>query len=153
MVEALYAYLPGTWTYRQSGRPMKTKAYHQVIAEEDEPNRLLLPLWDLVTDDEGRRLHGFVSDGDIPLESRPWGVPLIGHQQRVPLLRPTQLNLMNSAGQQNGHKVRLVPVPNDARVNDDDDTPFFEMMEKVTVNEDRMGLIDTQVHSNPMEGH
>ena len=90
--EAMMAYSPGMWSYRKSGRPLKSKAYQSMIPIDAQT--MLLPLWSL-NEDENTGGHQFIEDHRVGPENRPWGVRLIGFPDEISIIRPTQLTLMN----------------------------------------------------------
>ena len=115
--EVLFAYLPGMWSYRRDGRPLKSKCYKGVVELEDF-GVLALPL----TRDDDSMKHRFVLDSSIPSTARPWGTPLLNaNQTEIQMFRPVKLNIMRSKGPQKGNRVFLHDTP--GIVADEDDTP------------------------------
>ena len=115
--EALFAYLPGMWSYRRDGRPLKSKCYKGVVELEDF-GVLALPL----TREDDSMKHRFVLDTPVDASARPWGTPLLNaNQSEIQMFRPVKLNIMRSKGTQQGNRVFL----HDTRgvVADEDDTP------------------------------
>lgn len=116
--EVLFAYLPGMWSYRHDGRPLKTKCYQGVVELEDY-GVLALPL----TRSDDSMKHRFVLDTTIESTVRPWGTPLLNpNQNEIQMFRPAKLILIRSKGPQKGNRVFLSNTP--GIVADEDDTPI-----------------------------
>ena len=113
--DVMLGFLPGMWTYRHKGRPLKSKVYQNPVEMlyHDELAVQILP----------NDKHQFLpTNTHLSPDDRPWGMPNISNGQEVALLTPYQIILMNSYGPSEGN--RVFPLEESGvRIADGDDGP------------------------------